>query len=181
MYMNTERNGGSESRKASPDGAAELMVSSQGRARAAPAPRKTVLREILLDISLSPCRLSCLISFDHHWARTFWARRRRFHDYGAALAIPEGRAEHHFTNECSCAVLIFLQRLGQMLNSATVSILQIASESVSEHFAGEVPKKLLLPLEHHIAEFRGTIEFFAGRKRAAHINPRAVEFFVAPA
>src|SRR4051812_5123033 len=153
MYMNTERNGGSESRKASPDGAADVMVSSQGRARAAPAPRNTVLREILLDISLSPCRLSCLISFDHHWARSFWARRRRFHDYGAALAIPEGRAEYDFANECSCAVLIFLQGLGQMLNRATISILQIASERVAEHFAGKVPKKLLLPVEQYIAEF----------------------------
>src|SRR4051794_4582242 len=55
--MNTDRSGGSESVDALPVGAADVMVSSQGSARAAPAPRKTVRREILLDIvSLSPSR-----------------------------------------------------------------------------------------------------------------------------
>src|SRR5207253_610731 len=99
MYMNTERNGGSESVRALPDGAADVMVSSQGRASAAPAPRKTVRREILLDISLSPRRLPCLTLFDHHWARSFWTGRRRFDSYGASLAVSKGRAEHDLADK----------------------------------------------------------------------------------
>src|SRR4051812_19751140 len=49
--MKTERRGGSERVvEVVPAGAAEPMVSSHGNARAAPAPRNTVLREILFGI-----------------------------------------------------------------------------------------------------------------------------------
>jgi hypothetical protein len=50
MYMNTERNGGSERVGAVAAGDADAILSSHGKANAAPAPRKTVLREIRLDM-----------------------------------------------------------------------------------------------------------------------------------
>jgi hypothetical protein len=51
MYMKTERRGGSERVVDTvPAGAADPIVSSHGSARAAPAPRNTVLREILFGI-----------------------------------------------------------------------------------------------------------------------------------
>jgi hypothetical protein len=46
--MKTERSGGSE--RDSGDVAAAAVFSSHGRARVAPAARRTVLREIVLDI-----------------------------------------------------------------------------------------------------------------------------------
>src|SRR5450432_1099721 len=75
--MNTERSGGSESVSAPFVEAAGLIRSSHGNASAAPAPRKTVLREIrfALFIYLSPHLL-------HHHGPLDFRRRRRGRNQG---------------------------------------------------------------------------------------------------
>src|SRR4051812_15263264 len=117
MYMKTMRNGGSASRPALSTGAPGAMVSSHGRASAAPAPRNTDRREILLElIGLSPLAFSGTCgSFDHHRAGAARRGRRRFDGDMASLAVAERNAERDFADQRSRAVVIFLQTVGEPL------------------------------------------------------------------
>src|SRR4051794_41555857 len=140
MYMKTMRSGGSASRPAVSAVALGAMVSSHGRASAAPAPRNTDRREILLElIGLSPFDLAGTCgSFDHHRAGASRRGRRRFYSDLASLAVAERNAEHDLADQRSRAVVTFLQAVGEPLDGAAIAILQTASEGVAEQLAGEL-------------------------------------------
>src|SRR4051812_27136844 len=106
MYMNTMRKGGSDS-VVDVAGAPDAIDSSHGNAKAAPAPRSTDLREILLElIGHSPSDWSRTGSFDHH--RTCApgrGRRRRLDGDLASLTVAERNREHDFANQRPRAVV----------------------------------------------------------------------------
>src|SRR5689334_8543553 len=138
MYMKTMRSGGS-ARVVAVVSAGEpaAMVSSHGRAIAAPAPRNTDLREILLElIGLSPSGCSERVeSFNHHRAgATRRRRRRRFDRDLAPLAVAERNAEDDFTDQCPGAVVVFLQAVREPLDGAAIAVLEAATERVPEQF-----------------------------------------------
>src|SRR5205809_951633 len=112
MYMKSMRNGGSGRVAAVSAGAPDAMVSSHGRAIAAPAPRNTECREILqgrIEDYPSECSGSAG-SFDHHGTgASRWGRRRRLDGDLTSLAVAEWNAEHDFANQRSCAVVILFQ------------------------------------------------------------------------
>jgi len=161
--MKTDRSGGSESVGAEVAGDADAILSSQGKAKAAPALRKTVLREIRLDMissfsigsgnweDKSRLKAGCSQdwlphkkSFDHHWDRPLWGRRRRgFHCYVTALTVAEGHTQYYFMHQGARAVVILAERLRQLRDRAAISILQAASQGVSEHFAAQLAQEVV--------------------------------------
>jgi hypothetical protein len=83
MYMKTERSGGSERVGAEAAGDADAILSSQGKANAPPAPCKTVLREIRLDMIRSFLMLEIRIRTRSHECElgTHECVRHEFLDY----------------------------------------------------------------------------------------------------
>jgi len=90
MYMNTMRSGGSVKRLAS--GAPLAIVSSQGSAIAAPAPFKTVLREIFLVMLKTPSS-----SYPRSSAALWGGRPRPRGTPSSRIRAKLGGSPHHFT------------------------------------------------------------------------------------
>src|SRR5687768_4740556 len=188
MYMKTARRGGSESVPAS--GAAEAIDSSQGRAIAAPAPRRIVRLEILLEpIRRSPSdytrNFSILLlrpqhSLNHHRTCPLRWRRRSFHGYRSSLAIAERNTQNNFAHQRARPVIIFSKRVREFLNGAAIAVLKAPAQGVPQDLSGQMTEELVLFIQQHLPQLGGAVEFLAGGQRPARIDWRTVELFLAP-
>src|SRR5580700_11368219 len=82
--------------------------------------------------------------FDYHWDRPLWGwRGRSFHCYITALTVAEGHTQYYFMHQGARAVVILAEGLRQLRNRAAISILQAASQGVSEHFAAQLAQEVV--------------------------------------
>jgi hypothetical protein len=104
-------------------GAAVPITSSQGSARLAPAPRCSVLREIVIGPAFT-CHCTCLNC------------TRNYNGGGA-----EWYAQHDSANQRLRAVLLLFEQLQNLVHGTRIRWRQAATQSIAQHPRGEVPQE----------------------------------------